>query len=175
MPAQPVWEIDPVRVELFPEQQTAAVTIRNGSDQPTSIQIQAVEWTQIDGKDVYTPTKDLLVSPPIVTIAPKSEQIVRVALRRETDLTSELTYRINLQELPPPPNPDFMGVQVALRISLPVFVQSHKGEAAPKTSWKISRMPNNFLKVQVNNHGTAHIQVSDFSLYVPGGEAANYR
>ena len=162
------WEIDPVRVELSPEQQTAAITIKNGSDQPTSIQIQAVAWSQIDGKDVYTPTKELLVSPPIVTISPNGEQILRVALRRQADRTKELTYRISLQELPPQPAPGFMGVQVALRISLPVFVQSQKGDAVPKAVWKISRVHDNKLKVSVRNNGNAHIQISDFALYAPG-------
>ena len=162
------WEIDPVRVELSPEQQTAAITIKNGSDQPTSIQIQAVEWSQIQGKDVYKPTKELLASPPIVTIAPKGEQIIRVALRRQADASNELTYRISLQELPPQPAPGFMGVQVALRVSLPVFVQSQKGKAMPKAVWNISRMPDNKLKVSVRNNGNAHIQISDFALYVPG-------
>jgi len=110
------WEIDPVRIDLSPEQQTAAITLKNGSDQPTSIQIQAVAWSQTEGKDVYIPTKELLVSPPIVTIAPKAEQIIRVALRRQADATNELTYRINLQELPVKPAPGFTGVQVSLRI-----------------------------------------------------------
>jgi len=164
------WEIDPVRVELSPEQKTAAITVRNGSDQPTTIQIQSVAWSQIDGKDVYTPTKELLVSPPIVTIAPKSEQLIRVALRRQADTTNELTYRISLQELPTQPAPGFMGVQVALRISLPVFVQSQKGDAKPKMAWNVSRMPDNKLTVGVQNQGNAHIQISDFALYVPGGD-----
>ncbi len=164
------WEIDPVRVELSPEQQTAAVTVKNGSNQPTSIQIQAVEWSQLNGKDIYTPTRDLLVSPPIVTIAPQSEQIIRVALRRKADTTNELTYRISMQELPPQPAPGFIGVQVALRITLPVFVQSQKGEAEPKVVWNISQMPNNTIKVGVKNQGTAHIQISDFALYVAGND-----
>jgi fimbrial chaperone protein len=164
------WEIDPVRVELTPEQQTAAITVKNGSDLPTSIQIQAVAWSQLDGKDVYTPTKELLVSPPIVTIAPNGEQIIRVALRRKADATNELTYRISMQELPPQPGPDFMGVQVALRISLPVFVQSQKGEAVSKMAWSVSRSSDNKLRVGVKNQGNAHIQVSDFAIYVPGAD-----
>lgn len=166
------WEINPVRIELSPEQQTAAITVKNESDQPTSIQIQAVTWSQLDGKDVYTPTKELLVSPPIVTIAPKGEQVIRVALRRQADTTNELAYRINLQELPPQSTPGFTGVQVALRIGLPVFVQPQKGEAAPKMAWNVSRMPDNKLKVVARNQGNAHIQISDFSLYVPGGDKA---
>jgi fimbrial chaperone protein len=162
------WEIDPVRIELSPQQQTAALTVKNSSDQVTSIQIQAVAWSQFNGKDIYTPTKELLVSPPIVTIAPKSEQIIRVALRREADATNELDYRISLQELPPQPTPNFMGVKVALRVSLPVFVQPQTGGVSPKMVWDVLRMRGNQLKVVVKNTGNAHIQISDFAFYLPG-------
>lgn len=162
--------VDPVRIELSPQQQTAAINVRNDSDQPTSIQIQAVAWSQLDRKDVYTPTRELLVSPPIVTIAPKSEQVIRAALRRQADTASELTYRIYLQELPPQPAPGFMGLQVALRIGLPVFVKPQNGKAAPKMVWTVSHAPDNSLKVALQNQGNAHVQVSDFSLYIPGGD-----
>lgn len=160
--------VDPVRIELSPQQQTATVNVRNESDQPTSIQIQAVAWSQVDGKDVYTPTRELLVSPPIVTIPPKSEQVIRAALRRQADTASELTYRIYLQELPPQPAPGFIGLQVALRIGLPVFVKPQNGKAAPKMVWTVSHAPDNSLKVALQNQGNAHVQVSDFALYIPG-------
>jgi fimbrial chaperone protein len=166
------WEIDPVRVELSPEQQTTVITLKNTSDKPTSIQIDVVGWAQLDGKDVYTASRELLVSPPIVTIPAKSEQVVRAALRRQADANSELSYRINLQELPPPPVPGFTGIQVALRISLPVFVQSQKGNAAPKMVWNVVRMPDNSLKVGLKNQGNAHVHITDFSLYLPGGNQA---
>ena len=54
------WNVEPVRVELTSEQTTSAITIRNDGDQVTSIQVQIVAWSQVDGKDVYTPTKELL-------------------------------------------------------------------------------------------------------------------
>ena len=108
------WAIDPVRVELSPQQQTAAITIKNNSNLATTIQINVVAWTQSKGKDVYTPSKELLVSPPIITIAANGEQIIRAALRRPADTTNELAYRINLQELPARVAPEFSGLQVAL-------------------------------------------------------------
>ena len=161
-------DINPVRLEISAQEPTAAITIKNESDKPTSIQIRAVAWSQLDGKDVYVPTGDLLVSPPIVTIAPKSEQVIRAALRRPVDKASELAYRINLQELPEPPDPAFAGVQVALRIGLPVFVQPQESKALPKMAWSIVRLPDNTLKVGLHNSGNAHVQISDFALYVPG-------
>jgi fimbrial chaperone protein len=166
------WTVDPVRVELSPQQQTAAIIVRNESDQPSSIQIQAVTWSQVDGKDVYTPTRELLVSPPIATIPPKTDQVIRVALRRSADPSKELAYRINLEELPVEPATDITGVQVALRIGLPVFVQSLKGDAAPKMSWSVARAPDSQLKVQVRNQGNAHVQISDFSLSAVGSDSA---
>jgi len=158
------WGIDPVRVELSQEHKTASVTVKNDSDQPTTMQIQAVAWSQVDGKDVFQPSKDLLVSPPIVTIAPKSEQLIRVALRREAEANKELTYRINLLEVPSTLANDFMGVQVALAVGLPVFVQSLKGNAIPNLSWNASRLKDGEIKVVAKNQGNGHIQISDFSL-----------
>lgn len=167
-----VWNVDPVRVELSPKQQTAAIIVRNESDQPSSLQIQAVSWSQVDGKDVYTATRELLVSPPIATIAPKTYQVIRVALRRPADPSKELAYRINLQELPLEHATETTGVQVALRIGLPVFVQPLKGDAVPKMAWSVARVSDNQLKVQVRNQGNAHVQISDFSLHAAGAVEA---
>jgi fimbrial chaperone protein len=164
------WEVDPVRIDLTQEQQTAVINVKNNSDQETKIQIDAVAWSQQEGKDVYTTTRELLVSPPIFTIPPNSQQIIRTALRRATDTTNELTYRINLVELPGVPVADLTGVQVALRLGLPVFVQPQKGGAAPKLSWSASRMSGNKIKVILKNQGNAHIQVSDFALYAPSSK-----
>ena len=166
------WEIDPVRVELSPQQQTAAIKIKNNSNQATTIQINVVAWSQSEGKDVYTSSKELLVSPPMVTIAANGEQIIRAALRRPADAANELTYRINLQELPVQPAPGFTGLQVALRIGLPAFVKPKTGKASPKMLWSVARMPGNMLKVELHNQGNAHVQVSDFALYIPGDDRA---
>jgi fimbrial chaperone protein len=166
------WNVDPVLVKLSSEQQSAAIIIRNDSDHASSIQIQVVAWSQLNGKDVYVPTRDLVVSPPIATIPPKSDQVVRVALRRTADTTKELMYRINLQELPPQQDPGFTGVQVALRIGLPVFVQPLQGNAKAKMHWQVSRAADNHLKVVMQNQGNAHVKVSDFSLYSGGSTQA---
>jgi fimbrial chaperone protein len=161
-------EIDPVRIELSPQQKSATITIRNSSDQPTTIEIKPVTWSQVGPNDVYEPTRELLVSPPVFTIPPHGEQIVRAALRRQADLSRELTYRINLQELPAPPAAGATGVQVALRIGLPVFVQSKGGKATPKMEWNVARKPDGNLMVGLRNPGNAHIQIMDFSLLNPG-------
>jgi len=160
--------VEPVSILLSPQQQTAAIKISNASDLPTTVQIQVVAWSQVDGKDVYTPTKELLAAPPIVTIAANGEQIIRTALRRRADPASELSYRIFIQDLPAPPTPGFRGLQVALRIGLPVFVKPQQGLAAPIMLWRVTRGPANSLELNLKNHGNGHVQVSDFTVHLVG-------
>lgn len=164
------WEINPVRVDLSQKQPSSAITIRNNSPQPTTIQLKVVKWTQVDGKDVYASTKELLISPPITTIPANGEQIIRVALRKPAVGMNELTYRINLQEIPAQTKPGFSGLQVALRIGVPVFVKPQKGKGVPQGAWVIAQMPDASLKVGLQNQSNQHVQISDFALFVPGSD-----
>jgi fimbrial chaperone protein len=162
------FQIDPVRVELAPDQLSAALILRNDDKETSIIRIEARAWTQKNGEDVFEPTKQILVTPPIATIAAGAEQVVRVALRRPLDPEQELTYRIFLQEVPPPPQPGFNGLQVALRISIPVFAVSGSS-AIPKPSWKIRyQAQEHAFLIRATNEGNAHLQVQDFKLIKPG-------
>ena len=166
------WNIDPLRVDLTNNKKTAAITITNDSTAPTTIQIQPIAWSQVEGKEIYTPTKDLLVSPPIVTIAPKTSQIIRLALRKVADPTKELSYRINLQEIATTNADNVSGVQVALRIGIPVFVQPLSGKSQPKLSWKVGLVADNMIKLELRNEGTAHVKITDLVLSSVGQEQA---
>ena len=87
------------------------------------------------GEERLTPTRDLLVSPAVFTLPQNGSQLVRVALRgAPADPTRELSYRLILQEVPQPANPDFSGLQVALRLSIPVFV-ANAGATGPALAW----------------------------------------
>ena len=113
---------------------TRSITVRNDGEEPVVVQSSVLAWTQEDGKDIYASTTEALVTPPIMTIAAGAEQIVRVGLRRPPDPRSELAYRVFLQEVPPPPKPGFTGLQVALRVGLPVFV-APGAPAARRLEW----------------------------------------
>ncbi|MDA8656068.1 fimbria/pilus periplasmic chaperone [Luminiphilus sp.] len=86
-----------------------ALTVRNDGTEPASLQMEMLNWSQAQGQDVLTPTRELLANPPIFTVPAGGSQLVRVGLRRAPDGQRELTYRIVLQELPPPPKSRFYG------------------------------------------------------------------
>jgi len=158
------FSISPIRVELSAQQRTEALTVRNeAGDKEVVVQAQAFAWSQQDGQDVLTETRDVIVTPPVFTMAANSQQIVRVAVRRAADANRELSYRLILQEVPPEAPKNFTGLQVALRLSLPIFV-APQAAAAPQLSWSSVWQDDGSLQVMAKNHGNSHLQVVDFAV-----------
>ena len=168
------FQVNPIRVDLTPKSQTAALSVKNTGEEAVVVQVSIETWRQEAGKDVHAPTKDLLATPPVMTIPPGDERVVRVGLRRAPDRSKELSYRLFLQEVPPPPKPGFQGLVVALRVGLPVFVAPAQGAAAPRIVWKASRLPDNKLEVSAVNEGTAHLQVADINVLDGANAVATY-
>ena len=159
--------VSPVRVTLSDKQKMGTLTVRNNGTEPVPMQLEVLNWSREEGNDVFTPTRELIVNPPIFTIPAGGSQLIRVGLRRAPDAQRELTYRIFLQELPPPPNPDFNGTKMLMRVSLPVFVLP-KVAAKPVLRWHAVRTSDGALKISLTNSGNAHIQIANFSLSLPG-------
>ena len=159
--------VSPVRVTLSDKQKMDTITVRNDGTEPVSMQLEVLNWSKEDGNDVFTPTRELIVNPPIFTIAAGGSQLLRVGLRGAPDAKHELIYRIFLQELPPPPRPEFNGTKMLMRVSLPVFVLP-KIAAKPVLRWQAVRTSDGSLKISLNNDGNAHIQIINFSLSKPG-------
>ena len=155
--------ISPLRVDLSQATSTAALTVRNEENVEVVIQVETLQWSQADGQDALEATRDLVTSPLVFTLPPNGTQLVRVALRRTPDETRELSYRLVVQEVPPPPSPDFTGLQVALRMSLPVFVAATR-PSAPELQWSMTRNPDGALTVTANNAGASHARVLGFSV-----------
>jgi fimbrial chaperone protein len=162
------FQVNPIRVDIGKGATNAAITLRNDGDESIVVQSSIVGWSQASGQDAYAPTSDALVTPPIMTVAPGAEQIVRVGLRRGADPQRELTYRLYLQEVPPPPKPGFTGLQVALRVGLPVFI-APVAAAIRRLEWSAQIRPDG-IALTAQNTGNTHVQVTDFELRLPVGE-----
>lgn len=163
------FSVNPVRVELSARQNVAALKIRNSGDTDLAIQAQLVRWDQTQGKDRFEPTRDLLVTPPLVTIPAGSTQTLRVGLRVPPEPDQELSYRLFLQELPSPEGKDVTGLQMVTRLSLPVFVAPASAEASPGVRWVAQRGPAGRLLLAAYNAGSGHALVTDLVLVLDNG------
>jgi fimbrial chaperone protein len=162
------FNISPIRAELAAGHRTEALTITNAEDNPVVVQIRVVRWSQKNGAEQLDDTRELLATPPVLQIAANSQQIIRVALRREPDPAEELTYRVIFEEVPQAAPKDFTGLRVALRLSIPVFVAPAHGKANADLAWQSRWLANGQLELAATNSGSGHLQITDFEAQFPG-------
>jgi fimbrial chaperone protein len=160
------FSVSPLRVEFGPQQKTGALTIKSRQDSEVVVEAQVMLWEQVDGEDRLTPTRDVLISPVVFKLPPDGSQLVRVALQRAADPKRELSYRLILTEVAQQSDPDFTGLNVALRISLPIFV-TPSTTSAGQLEWSIVRADSDMLRVTARNVGNAHARVLNFSVAPP--------
>ena len=110
------------------------------------------------------PTTELLASPPIRTIAAGASQVMRLVLRRPAK-GREASYRILLDQIPPPAAPGT--VRIALRLSIPIFVEPLE-RAAPHLQWRVEASLGQAELVAVND-GNRREKVLDMPSSPPAG------
>ncbi|MFQ3218013.1 MAG: fimbrial chaperone protein [Paraglaciecola sp.] len=91
--------ISPIHLEMSVKKPVTSFTVTNESDQIVTYQLNTLSWVQVDGKDNYIEANELVVTPPIVSIKPKSSQTFRVALFKASSHRVEQSYRIILDDI----------------------------------------------------------------------------
>jgi fimbrial chaperone protein len=148
------FRVSPVTLTLPANRPVGSLTITNGEAVPVSIRVSAFRWTQVDGKDVYTPTDDLIASPPIFTAATRAPQLVRIGVRHRLP---NAAYRVMLQEIPGPATAN--GVRIAVKLNLPLYIVADP-TAKADVAWTAWRRPAGDIVLEARNTGGAIAQVT---------------
>ncbi len=157
--------VTPVRIFMMPTDRAIAITVTNESDEQLVMQADLYEWKQKPGGvDELTLTEDMFLSPPILKMAPKSRQVVRLArVARGQPGVNELTYRMILREIPEAKPPgDKSVVQIALAFSLPVFITPKTAKA--NLNCGLARLAMNKVQADCTNSGNAYSHPVSFLL-----------
>jgi fimbrial chaperone protein len=155
----------PVNIFLQPGQKATTLTVTNQGTGSTAIQIRAYVWSQKAGEDELAASDQIVVSPPIATIAGGATQVVRLILR-DSPQGQESTYRILVDQIPPPTEPGV--VHIVLRLSIPVFVMPAVRPLA-HVQFHVERKSGKLFLVGVND-GTAHDVIRDIVLTTGDGQ-----
>ncbi len=117
-----VWPINP-RIDA-PASTTMVWVKNNDADEEMVLQARVLTWSQQDNKDHYESQDDLVVSPPLVTVKPGTQQVFRIVNRKGavTALPRELSYRLIIDEIPVATKQDGSVLNFQMRYSLPLFV-----------------------------------------------------
>lgn len=169
------FSITPVRIYMTPKDKAVAVTITNEGDEELVMQADVYVWKQKpDGEEELVLTEDLLLSPPIIKLAGKSRQVVRLARMGRTQPDQQLTYRLKVREIPEAKaNNNNVQLQIAIAFSIPVFI------TPPAAKYKLDchaeRTSADTVKAACENTGNAYVQPLDFMLATSDGGQLAYR
>jgi fimbrial chaperone protein len=141
-----------------------SLTVTNEGKSETAIQIRAFEWNQKGNDDQLTPTNVVVLSPPIARLGAGATQVVRIILRQSAE-NREATYRILVDQIPPPAEPGV--VHMVLRMSIPIFVQPTI-RSFPDVQFHLERSAGQIYLVGVNA-GNLHESIRDILLKTSDG------
>lgn len=165
--------VNPVQVFLSPKTRSVILTLRNVSDETLRFQLDAFAWDQdARGEMSLAPTRDVVFFPALLTLTPGEERNIRVGAATPPGL-SEKTYRIFVEELPPPAGTVLPPgqVRVLTKVGIPIFIEPVQPAAAARLD--AARVHGGQLSFEVRNTGTVHFIVQAVKL--TGYDAAGER
>lgn len=162
------WRVKPIRLDLNAKIKTGAITLINDGDTDLSFQVNAMQWSQdAEGKDIYTPTDDLIFFPKILTIDAHKDRIIRTGIKIPATDT-EKTYRLFIEELPSKDPAEGTIIAVKVRFGVPVFAAPL--EATHSGRLDALELKGEGLSVTIANAGNSHFRI--VSLAAVGTDAS---
>jgi fimbrial chaperone protein len=162
-------QVSPILLQLGAQQNADGLWLSNTGDAPVHAQVRVFHWTQDGAGDQLEASHGLIISPPMLQLAPGARQLVRVIRSGAPPQDREDAYRVLIDELPvespakdanaaPPVAGTKRGLQFVLRYSVPVFLAPSGIEAiAPKLTGRVVRDGEHSL-LEVGNEGAMHAQ-----------------
>ncbi|WP_259567195.1 fimbrial biogenesis chaperone [Enterobacter sichuanensis] len=168
-----LWPIDPW---LAADAKATELWIQNQGNSATTMQVRIVRWKQEDGHERYTAQQDVVASPPIVTIAAGSKQLIRLIKQASVPAGVEQAYRIIVDEIPQADvkAEPAIGLKLQMRYSIPLFVYGqgiptikegahHAVVETRNLSWRVT-LAGGQPALEVQNRGDVHVRLSQVAL-----------
>ncbi|MBO2915674.1 fimbrial biogenesis chaperone [Enterobacter sichuanensis] len=168
-----LWPIDPW---LAADAKATELWIQNQGNSATTMQVRIVRWKQEEGHERYTAQQDVVASPPIVTIAAGSKQLIRLIKQASVPAGVEQAYRIIVDEIPQADvkAEPAIGLKLQMRYSIPLFVYGqgiptikegahHAVVETRNLSWRVTQAGGQ-PALEVQNRGDVHVRLSQVAL-----------
>jgi fimbrial chaperone protein len=161
-------QVVPTTFELPASKAAETLTLSNSGTTVLNAQVRAFRWTQEQGEDKTEPTSDLVATPPMVSIPPGGEQIVRLVRVSKRPVSGEESYRIVADELPNKDQQKAGQINFNFKYMIPMFFVSEPGGHS-KVTWSIERQGNaTFLAA--SNAGNRRVRIGGLTLKSSSGK-----
>lgn len=173
-------QVTPTSLTVASNRSAVGVWLSNTGEAMLHAQVRVYHWSQERGADELTPSEGLIISPPMLELAPGARQFVRVIRSGAAPREREDAFRILIDELPidepPPPSAKTAeaggagAVRFVLRYSLPVFLAPpDSDEATAQISGEVDGASSP-PRLTVHNRSGVHAQLGNLVLVSARGE-----
>ncbi len=150
--------VNPIRIFFDGAQKTNVLSITNTSDEPVSLELKAVAW----GHDnTYTPTKDIIFFPKMLTINKGEEKIIRIGHRISVEQL-EKTYRLFIKEIPDISPEGRTELKMVMNLGVPIFIMP--SEQISEGEIEKTDLSNGELTVSLKNTGNVHFVIQSIAV-----------
>lgn len=164
--------ISPTTIDINANQKIVTLTFVNDTGREINIQSSTLTWKQVNGKDVYAPSNDLIVVPAITKIGAGKSQNFRVTKRVLDSSEVEQSYRLYLEDVSPAfndPTKTEPGIFFKFNQNLPVYYFTGK----PKTqnTLKATLCPSDPKQtcVRIDNNENIRAILNNIAFKSPSG------
>jgi len=149
------FSVNPTQIYLSGRTTSSLLTLRNDSTEELRFQLSAFQWTQSAGGEIeLNATQDVVFFPALLTLKPGEERRIRVGSTVAPGAT-EKTYRIFVEELPPPAaSSEGSEVRVLTKMGVPIFIRPAKESASAALA--ALGLRDGAVHFSVANTGTVH-------------------
>jgi fimbrial chaperone protein len=165
--------ISPTVIDINSTQKIVTLTFVNDTGREINIQSSTLIWKQVNGKDTYSPSNDLIVVPAIVKIPGGKSQNFRVTKRVLDAADSELSYRLYLEDITPAfndPNKADPGVFFKFNQNLPVYYYTGKPNTKKLLKVTFCSADSKQTCVRVENSENVRAILNNISFKSPDGK-----
>lgn len=162
-------QISPVTLTLDSSQNAGIIWLSNEGDSLLNAQVRVYHWKQSRYDNRLAPSQGLVISPPMLALAPGEKQLVRVIRTDSVTGSIEDAYRLSIDELPPA-EVQKNKLQFLVHYSVPIFIQpAPQTDVSAELRWKVLRINDSNL-LEVNNQGNGHAQLSAATFITVNGK-----
>lgn len=163
-------QVSPTSVTLQARQNADGLTLINTGTKPLHAQVRVFRWIQQGDEEKLEPTRDLVISPPMLALAAGAQQLVRVIRLGPPPADAETSYRLIVDELPVETGETKSGLRFVLQYSVPVFLMP-QGDAmiAPALRTRLVRDGDRSF-IEIGNSGKQHAQVAELGYLAADGK-----
>jgi fimbrial chaperone protein len=115
--------VAPILLDVASGTKMTTLHIWNADKAPVSVQVRVYLWTKKGTDDILTPTKDVVASPPIGTLKPGGENLIRIVRVAASPVTKRENYRVLVDQLPDPKTQKAGVVSILVRHAIPLHFE----------------------------------------------------